>query len=96
MKANGEPIRDYHFRPAAATITYTMAYEQEQARIYAGMSVAEYDALPGTSAWIDPEIGGRSKSDLVMLYRMSNTIPAVANDAATRQMEADSKRHGRR
>lgn len=72
-----------------------MAYEEEQARIYAGMSITEYDALPGTPQWIDPEKGGRSKSDLVMLYRMSNYIPAVAHDAAAREMERKAKQPGR-
>lgn len=92
MTANGSPIEDYHFRPSAATITYTLAYEEEQARIYSGMSTSEYDSLPGTPMWINPAIGGRSKCHILVLFRMSNTIPAVANDAASREMERDAKR----
>ena len=83
---------DYAFRPAAATITYTMTFEEEQTRLYAGLSIMEWDALPGTQQWIDPEQGGRSKCDLIMLYRMNNWIPAAAQDASARQMERDAKR----
>lgn len=94
VQANGAPISEYRFRPAAATISFTLAYEEEQARIYAGMSTAEYDGLPGTPMWVDPESGGRCKSDVLILYRMQQYIPAVANDAHAQQLERDSKRRG--
>lgn len=92
---NGGAIDSYTFRPSAAAIAYSAAYEQEQARIYAGMSMAEYDSLPGTPEWC---VGDeRSKSHILMLYRMSNTIPAVASDAQARKAEHDmkAKRKGR-
>lgn len=92
VKVNGSPIGDYNFRPSVATITYTLAYEQEQSRIYAGMSTVEYDALPGTPQWINPETGGRSKCDILILYRMSNAIPAAASDAAAKEMERNAHR----
>ena len=91
MTANGSPIDDYSFRPSAATITYTLAYEEEQARIYAGMSIAEYDVLPGTPMWIDPNKGNHSKCHILVLFRMSNMIPAVASDASSREIERQSK-----
>lgn len=72
-------------------ITYTMAYEEEQSRLYGGLSIAEWDALPGTQLWIQPEIGGRCKCDMIMLYRMNNWIPAAAQDAAARQAEREAK-----
>lgn len=96
MTVNGSPIDDYHYRPAAAMITYSAAYEQEQSRIYAGMSIAEYDVLPGTPEWIDPAKGGRSKAHILMLYRMSNAIPASASDAQAREMERKAKQRGGR
>lgn len=92
MKLNGEPIDQYHYQSSPATITYTMAYEEEQARIYAGMSILEYDALPGTPQWIDPEVGGRSKSDLVIIYRMSKNIPAAVADIQAREMQRNARR----
>lgn len=91
--ADGSPITDYNFRPSVTTITYTLAYEEQQARIYAGMSINEYEALPGTPMWIKPNIGGYSKSHIVVLYRLSNTIPAVAQDASAREMERKVRRH---
>lgn len=93
MTANGSPIDDYALKPTAATITYTMAFEQEQARIWAGMSYEAYDALPGTPMWLDPLKGGRSKCHIIMVYRMQQYIPAVAQDAQVRQQEIDARRH---
>lgn len=92
MTAGGKPIGDYSFRPAALTITYTLAYEEEQARIFAGMPPSEYDALPGTPMWINPDTGSRSKCHILVLYRMSNSIPAAANDANAREMERNARR----
>lgn len=96
MTINGEPIDDYSYRPAAATIYYTLEYEMEQARIYAGLSMAEWDTLPGTPEWIDPERHSRSKCHILVLYRMSNAIPAAANDALIRKQEMDARRRGPR
>jgi len=51
--------------------------------------------MPGTDQWIDPHKGGRSKCDIIMLYRMSNAIPAASNDAQNRELERNAKRRGR-
>lgn len=90
---NGAPADEYHFRPAAASISYSIEYEFEMARIHAGLSIAEWDALPGTRMWLNG--GGRSKSDLLILYRMSNFIPAAASDAQARESERKAKMRGR-
>lgn len=68
-------------------------YENEQARLYAGLSILEWDGLPGTDIWLDPETGGRSKSNLIMLWRISQWIPAAAQDAAIRESERQAKRY---
>lgn len=96
VQINGTAPTDYAFRPMAASITYTMAFEEEQARLHAGISISEWDNLPGTRTWLDPEVGGRSKCDLIMLYRMSNWIPAAAQDASARDMERKQnlRKHG--
>jgi len=60
------------------------------------MSPSEWDELPGTPQWIDPETGGRSKSHIVILFRMSNLIPSAAQDAQAREMERKAKQKGRR
>lgn len=90
--ADGSPIDDYHFRPSVTTITYTMAYELEQARLYAGMTIAEFDALPGSPMWCTESTGWRSKCHILLLYRMSKVIPAVAEDASAKEMERNRGR----
>lgn len=92
MTVNGTPIGDYNYRPAAATITYKAAYELEQARIYGEIPIQEWDEMPGNPEWINPLKGGRSKAHILMLYRMSNSVPAAASDAQARKSEQDAKR----
>lgn len=91
MRVDGNPIDEYHYRPQVASITYTINYELEQARLFAGLTAAEFDATPGSPEWCTEVTGWRSKCHILMLYRMSNAIPAVANDAAAKDMERQSK-----
>lgn len=91
MKTDGSPIEDYTYRPSAATITYSLAYELEQSRLFAGISASEFDVMPGTPEWCTELTGWRSKCHILILYRMSNAIPAVANDASIKQSERESK-----
>ena len=91
MRVDGSPIDDYQFRPQVATITYTLAYELEQARLFAGLTMKEFDLMPGTPEWCTAQTGWRSKCHILTLYRMSNNIPAVAQDAAAKDMERQSK-----
>lgn len=95
VKVNGAPADDYRFQPAAASITYTLEYESEAARIFAVIPIAEWMIMPGTRQWIPPD-GGRCKCDILILYRMSNFIPAAASDAQSREMQRKSKSRGRR
>lgn len=67
-----------------------MAFEEEQARLYAGTSIPEWDDLPGTRVWLLND-EGRAKADLIMLYRMNNWIPAAAQDMAARDMERQNR-----
>ena len=93
MKVDGNPIDEYVYRPQVATISYTIAYELEQARLYAGVTSAEFDSMPGSPEWCTEATGWRSKCHVLVLYRMSTAIPAAANDAAAKDMERKSKRH---
>jgi hypothetical protein len=95
VKINGRKASEYAFKPSAALITYSMAYEEEQARLFAGISIPEWDAMPGSQVWIDPDIGGRCKAEIIMLYRMNNWIPAASQDVTARQIERESKRKHR-
>lgn len=78
------------------TITYGQSYEYEQARLFAGLSITEWDNMPGTQQWVNPEIGGRCKAEMLILYRMSLMIPAASNDAQAREMERKSRMKGGR
>ena len=91
MKVDGNPIDEYRVRPSIASISYTIGYELEQARLYAGLTAAEFDAMPGTPEWCTEMTGWRSKCHILMLWRMSNTIPAVMQDASIKDMERQSK-----
>lgn len=93
VKVNGAPIGEYQYRPSVVQVQYSPVYEYERARVFAGMSIAEWDALPGTPLWAN---GGRSKCDLIMLYRMSNDIPSAINDAQSREMERKANMHKKR
>jgi hypothetical protein len=68
-----------------------MAYELEQARLYAGLTASEFDAMPGSPEWCTESTGWRSKCHILLLFRMSKTIPAVAEDAANKEAERNSK-----
>lgn len=78
-------------KPAPATITYTLEFEEAQARAAAGLSYDEYQALPGTPLWIDENNPVWSKSHYLIWYRKSQQIPAVASDAQVRAAERKRK-----
>ena len=95
VKANGEPIDDYHIQPGPVKITYTLAFEEEQARISEGLSFEDYEALPGTTRWIRDTGPQRSKCHVLMRYRISLQIPAVAQDAQEKERKRQAALRGR-
>lgn len=73
-------------KPPTVKIRTSLQYEQQQARIAAGLSLAEYAALPGSRRWIDPDSPvALSKCCVIMLYRINNQIGAVQEDARARK-----------
>lgn len=95
MRANQSDIEDYQFRPAVINITYSTAYMQEQARIEAGISLHEWQNLPGDPAWKIFYNAPLCKAEVIMLYRLKHLIPAVVDDVQNRRLEAKLKRHGK-
>lgn len=67
-------------------ITMAPEMEEQLARIFAGLSMSDYDMLPGVPGWCD-EDQPFSKSDVVALYRTHNLLAAVENDIAARKMK---------
>ena len=87
VQTNGAPIRGYVYQKAPVTVTYSLQFEQSEARAEAGLSIEEYAALPGNPCWVDPENPTVTKAEIIMWYRMHRAIPAVANDAQARAMQ---------
>lgn len=84
MTVNGSPIQNYPLPKSNVAIFYSLEFEAQQARLFAGMSVMEYEALPGDPTWCD-ETQPMSKADVIVLYRMSNLISAVQTHAAAKR-----------
>lgn len=69
-------------------VTYTLAFEEYQAWVAMGLTLDEYNALPGTPDWADAD-HPLSKCDVIAWYRLSGRIRVVMEDAAAKK----SKRH---
>lgn len=65
----------------------------QTARVEMGLSMAEFDTLPGNGCWVDMNNPTLSKADVLMIYRRNRAIPAVMADAQNREMS--KKRRGR-
>lgn len=65
---------------SAVTIRYSPDFEANEARIFAGLSVAEFEAMPGTPRWCD-EAHPISKSSILAQYQLHILIAAVRDDA---------------
>lgn len=92
MQVNGYPIDEYTYLRAPASVTYTLEFEMQTARVEMGLSIAEFDALPGNPCWVSWENPTLSKADVLMIYRRNRAIPAVMADAQNREMS--KKRRG--
>lgn len=92
VQANGYPIDDYTYLKAPASVTYTLEFEMQTARVEMGLTLDEFDALPGNPCWVKWENPTLSKADVLMIYRRNRAIPAVMSDAQNR--EAKKKRRG--
>jgi hypothetical protein len=60
-------------------------FEEAEARVFAGVSLAEFDAMPGVPDWCN-EDRPISKSDVVAHYRLHMLIDAVRDDITVRKM----------
>ena len=70
-------------------IQYGVDYELELARKAFGISVQEFEKMPGTSIW--SLTGELTKSRLIALFRLENRTEAVSNDIHVRHLERKSK-----
>lgn len=86
--ARGEDIDQYRLDQPAIEIIHRGAFEEVEARTIAGLSQAEYDALPGTPDWLTDEGPTISKSHVVAYARLKRRIEAVYIDAQQKQQKA--------
>lgn len=68
------------------SIGYSLEYEKMQAWLQSGLTLQEFDALPGSPLWMLP---GQtlSKSHILMAYRMNKWIEAAGSEAQLREMD---------
>lgn len=81
---NGRPIREYQLPKTNVTVSYSIELEEQEARMFAGIGIAEYETMPGTPDWCD-ENYPLSKSDVIVMYRMHHLIAAVQEHARSKQ-----------
>jgi hypothetical protein len=79
--AGGYDIRQYHLDAPAVRVSYSLAFEEMEARVAAGLSAEQYDALPGSPLWVDPANPTQSKCEIVAWYRLSRLIPVIQSEA---------------
>lgn len=86
VTADGRPIQDYYIKPGPVHITHSLEYEKVMARAMVGLSIAEFEALPGNPEWCLPG-QNLSKCHVLMAYRMNKWIEAAGNEGQRRDME---------
>lgn len=70
-------IKHHNFKKSKRQISYTMAMEQRLAAQWAGYTWQAFSLLPGVDRWIDPKIGGDSKSSVIVSYRRAKAIESI-------------------
>lgn len=65
-------------------VTYSLAFEEYQSWVAMGLTLDEYNSLPGTPDWTD-ESHPLSKCDVIAWYRLSRRIDAVMSEAAAKR-----------
>lgn len=84
---NGYPVEQYPFPKSNLRVLTTDAYSWEEARIDAGITRAEFEALAGDPVWITPNDPiSLSKSDVVMSFYYRRLLKIV------QEVEAYKKR----
>lgn len=63
--------------PEKVAITTSVMFEEHEARITFGMSLEEYEKLPGTPEWIIEGGPQYSKCHVIAWYRLHNRIGLV-------------------
>lgn len=84
VTVNGSNIRSYPFPKSPIQITMEMEFEEQEARIFAGLTLQEYDQLPGGSRWCDAK-HPMSKSQIVAMYQLHKLINLVRDHVSSKK-----------
>lgn len=87
MQANGDDIRTYPLDRTPVYIEYSLYFEAERARVQAGLSLAEFNALPGSPEWCT-DASPVSKCDLIAFMRLDQLVNLVMQDAALKKAKS--------
>lgn len=83
---------DYRTRPHKGEFIVSLGFEQHQARVAAGLTVTEYDHLPGTPMWARRRGMSTSKCHILMWHRQQQQLELVGQDIQARELERQANR----
>lgn len=73
-------------RNTYAQVSYNLNYELQEARIAAGVSLAEFAAMPGIPYWLTEE-QQMCRADLLVWYRYRQYQEAVLSNLQAAELE---------
>lgn len=79
VTVNKIDIHQYVLPHDPVVIDFDLALEEHQARIFMGLSIAEYNDMPGVPGYCD-ENQPVSKCHVLAMYRLTRLIGAVRDD----------------
>lgn len=95
VKADFADIEFYSLEKGSVQIGYNIAFELQEARVAAGISISEFDAMPGIPMWMKPT-DSMSKCHLLVWFRKHRLVEAAQNSAQIRESKKGlSKRNFR-
>lgn len=86
---NGKSVWDYVLESKHSIISPPIV-EIENARLFCGLSIEQFESLSGTKYWSNEEnsIGiYESKSDVLIFYRVQKLTEAIINDLNVKEIK---------
>lgn len=77
-------ITRYPLKKPPAHISYALEFEEQEARVHAGLSIVEYNELPGDPIWCNEQYP-ISKAEILVSYRLHYQIKAVQDEIAAKK-----------
>ena len=91
VSAENQLLEKYVLEKGPLQIGYNLAFELQEARQASGISVVEYEHLPGTPLWLTPDTS-MSKCHLLVWFRKHKRIEAALNSAQIREINRKQKK----